>query len=288
MGTARSGSLAGRMVRALQLDPALYREVAGPEGSTWQAAQVMLLAAVSNGLVAGAAVTAYVLERSSGWPYEGVHFETFRTTAAGIFWIRAIATTLAWPVWSAGLWLVSRRLTDPGEAPGIQQIARLIAFAQTPTILGYLIIFPIVVGGAVLGPEALFGLGLFYYALFASPASFAVVTWVLIGTFLAVRAGLGLSSGQALGSLAVVGVAIAALLGVTLVCATLIVIVTGVEPFYLSEDPWYSYAIDYQGDLASQIVAGGVVAAAQGLDFNLGFPLNLAVFHRIVDMFVGA
>ena len=46
--------LIGRMVRALRLDPTLYREVAAPGGSTRQAATVVALAAVGTGAAVAA------------------------------------------------------------------------------------------------------------------------------------------------------------------------------------------------------------------------------------------
>ena len=102
--------LIGRMLRALRLDATLYREVAGPGGSTRQAMLVVLLTAAAAGT-------------------EGLW------VGAGSAGLIAITHMVAWPVWAAGLWLVGVRLRAPaGETPGFQQVARAIAFAQAPGV----------------------------------------------------------------------------------------------------------------------------------------------------------
>ena len=102
--------LINRMLRALRLDATLYREVADPGGSTWQAALVVLIAAVAAGTEVA---------------WTGV-------SGAGLV---ALTHMAAWPVWAAGLWFVGARLKRPvGEAPGFRQVARAIAFAQAPGV----------------------------------------------------------------------------------------------------------------------------------------------------------
>ena len=54
MRAEAQGGLVSHMVRAMRLDPTLYREVAAPSGSTWQALVVMLIAAAISGLGWGA------------------------------------------------------------------------------------------------------------------------------------------------------------------------------------------------------------------------------------------
>ena len=171
--------LIGRMLRALRLDPTLYREVAAPGASTWQAALVVLLTAAAAGV-------------------EGV-----RVSASGAGLI-AISHMAAWPVWAAGLWLVGVRLRiSGGEASEFGQVARAIAFAQTPGVFFALSPFPL----WTLGP-----LGGMVRSL--------VLVWVLVGTFFAVRESLGLSNGRTLSALFAVGAAIAVLLGPLVVFAT--------------------------------------------------------------------
>ena len=161
-----------RMVRALRLDSTLYREVAAPDGDTRQAALVVLLTAAGGGA------------------------EVF-WLGAGSVGLVAIAHVVAWPVWAAGLWLVGVRFWTPvGGASGFRQVARAIAFAQTPGVF------------FVLSPFLLWILG----PLWGTVRSLVFV-WVLVGTFLAVRESLGLSNGRTLGALIAVGAAIAVLLG---------------------------------------------------------------------------
>lgn len=165
--------LIGRMLRALRLDATLYREVAESGGSTWQAALVVLIAAVAAGT-------------EGLWVSVG---------SAGLI---AITHMVAWPVWAAGLWFVGARLRrTAGEAPGFWQVARAIAFAQSPGVFFFtsgLVIFWI--------PTPLW-----------STVRSLIFVWVLVGTFLAVRETLGLGNGRTLGALFGVGAAIAVLLG---------------------------------------------------------------------------
>ena len=104
-----------------------------------------------------------------------------------------------------------------------------------------------------------------------------VLVWVLVGTYLAVREGLGLPSGRALGSLLVVGVALAVLLCVALALVTVVVEASGAEPAYLGHGPWAPVGLDYSHDVASRIVARSTHSTAAGFDFNLGLSFN-AVF----------
>ena len=171
--------LIGRMLRALRLDASLYREVSAPDVDTRQAMLVVLLTAAAAGT-------------------EGLWVGA---SGAGLI---AITHMLAWPVWAAGLWLVGVRLRTPsGETPGVQQVARAIAFAQTPGVF------------FALSPIYLWSLG-----PLGGTVRSLVFVWVLVGTFLAVRESLGLSNGRALGALVAVGAAIAALLGPAIVFAT--------------------------------------------------------------------
>ena len=212
--------LIGRMLRALRLDATLYREVAGPGGSTRQAALVVLIAAVAAG-------TEVVWTSVSG---------------AGLL---AITHMAAWPVWAAGLWFVGARLRGPsGEAPGFQQVARVIAFAQAPGV------FFIFASGLILFriPTPLW-----------STVRSLIFIWVLVGTFLAVRETLRLSSGQTLGALVAVGAAVAVLLGPAIVFLTV----------------WI---------LLPQLSMGATVATVSYgvFDFNLGLDYMRAVTRLVL------
>ena len=210
--------LISRMMRALRLDATLYREVAGPGGSTRQATLVVLLTAVAAGT-------------------EGLWVSA---SGAGLI---AATHMLAWPVWAAGLWLISVRLRTPsGDTRGFQQVARAIAFAQTPGVF------------FALGP-------ILYFTLesLAGTVRSLVFVWVLVGTFLAVRESLGLSNGRALGALVAVGAAIAALLGPAIVFASV----------------WALFPQLGMGPMAA-LVSYGV------FDFNLGLGLIRAVARLIL------
>ena len=121
--------LINRMLRALRLDPTLYREVAGPGGSNRQAAVVVVLAALGT----GAAVATRAID-SLAWGIERYgSFEGEVLQTVYVAMVIAIAHMVAWPVWAGGFWLVGARLGDrDAEAPEFGQVARAIAFAQAP------------------------------------------------------------------------------------------------------------------------------------------------------------
>ena len=281
------GGLISRMLRALRLDPTLYREVAAPGDSTFQAAAVVLLAAVSTGLALGAGVAAYWTTTWFGLETTSDNLGIVRDVAAGIAGSIALAHVAAWPVWSAGLWVVSRRMTESGaQAPGFRQIARALAFAQVPAIFGGLIVLLITGGGVVLGPSALLGLGVFS-GLFANIIWTVVLCWVLVGTYLAVREGLGLPSGRALASLLIVGATLAAILCVVLILVTVIVVARGAEPSYLGRGSWAPIGLDYGDAITSPIVARSTQSTAAGFDFNLGLSLSAVFIYHVADMLAG-
>ena len=207
-----------RLLRALRLDASLYREVSAPDGNTRQAALVVLLTAAAAGT-------------------EGLWVSA---SGAGLI---AVTHMLAWPVWAAGLWLVGVRLRTPsGETPGLQQVARAIAFAQAPGV--FFALAPILY--VTLGP-------------LAGTVRSLVFVWVMVGTFLAVRESLGLSNGRALGALVAVGAAIAALLGPAIIFATV----------------WALFPQLGMGPMVA-LVSYGV------FDFNLGLGLINAVMRLVL------
>ena len=279
--------LIGRMLRALRLDPTLYREVAALGDSTFQAAAVVLLAAVSTGLALGAGVAAYWTTTWFGLETGRDNLGIVKDVIAGIAGSIALALVAAWPIWSAGLWVVIRRLTDSGDqVPGFRQIARALAYAQAPAVFGGLIVLVVLVGGVILGPSALLGLGVFS-ELFANLIWTLVLVWVLVGTYLAVREGLELSSGRALGSLLIVGVALSALLCVALALVTVVVEASGAEPAYLGRGPWAPVGLEYSNEVASRIVARSTQSTAAGFDFNLGLSLSAVFIYHVADMLAG-
>lgn len=287
MNARPSSSLGARMLRALRLDPSLYREVASRGGSSSQAAVVLMFSAVSSGLVMGAVIAA---DWTTSWAYSSdteVNLGLFADIAAGHAGSITVAHIAAWPIWTAGLWVTGKRLTAPGsQALGFGQVARALAFAQAPAIAGGPIVVPVVVGKMLLGHTALLGLGI-YSSFFTDLVWSAVVISVLIATYLAVREALGLSSGQALGSLIIVGATVAVALGLVLTLVSIIVVASGAQPGYLDPSPEAWLRVDYGETVGPSIAASSAKSAAIGLDFSLGLRLNLVSFYRIVDIFAG-
>ena len=292
MNARETSSLGNQMLRALRLDPAIYREVSAPGGSTWQAALVLLLAAVSTGLFQGTSIATYWTNTWFGWSDVQESRGVVKDIATGLAGSIIIAHIAAWPIWAAGLWAIGKgRTAAGGQPPGFRQVARALAFAQTPALVGGLVALPAVVGWLFLVPEGLLvGLGILL-GLFADIARSAFLVLVLIGTYQAVREVLGLSSGRALGALITVGAFVALALGFVLVLVTVIAVAIGTEPAFLDSAWWWwsaPNAPESGGTAPPSVVSSGAQSAAFGLDFNLNFRLNLMSFYRTVDMLAGS
>lgn len=249
MATRAHDGLAGRVVRALRLDPTLYREVAAPGGGTWQAAVVVVIAAVISGLSWGA------LEFTSLGSSAPVSTDQGVVVAQSAVSI-ALAHIVAWPVWAFGLWAVGTSLGGPDrQQPWFGHIARAIAFAQAPAVLLMLYVLMVAVVGFAWGPEGLRSGVMWltgFWLLVLAPV------WVLAGTFLAAREALGLGNGRTLAALVTVGLAIGALVGFVVM---LLSGIAGRDFVGLRDD----YIAGFRDD--------GISAAdfAVGLDFNLRF-----------------
>lgn len=291
MNARATSSLGGQMLRALRLDPTIYREVSAPGGSTWQAALVLLLAAVSTGLFHGTSIATYWTITWFGWSDVQESRGVVRDVAAGLAGSIIIAHIAAWPIWATGLWAIGKRWTAAGgQPPSLRQVARALAFAQTPAIVGGLVAVLAVVGWLFLAPAGLVGIGILL-GLFADIARSAFLVLVLIGTYQAVREVLGLSSGRALGALITVGAFVALALGVVLALVTVIAVAIGTEPAFLDSAWWWwaaSSAPESGGTAPPSVVSSGAQSAAFGLDFNLGLRLNIMSFYRTVDMLAGS
>ncbi len=113
-GATRSG-LAGRIVRAARLDPALYSEVREDGRATAQAAAVVVLVALAHGL--GGAIRALLL----GWsPVEG-------------FIVGPVGELLFWVAASLVIHLVGKYVFRGAATYG--QVARPFGFAAAPGLL---------------------------------------------------------------------------------------------------------------------------------------------------------
>ena len=272
--------LIGRMVRALRLDATLYREVAGPGGSNRQAAVVVVLAAVGT----GAAVATRAID-SLAWGIERYgSFEGEVLQTAYVAMVIAIAHMVAWPVWAGGFWLVGARLGErDAEAPEFGQVARAIAFAQAPGVLGVLVPVFVAFLWGVTDTESV-TVGTLVVRLYAVAGALRALIsgWVLVGTFLAVRQTLGLGSGRTLGTIFAVGVASAALLA--LVTIAIILVLKGVVTvfdLYPSQPAWLGttdWALPW-------LMAYGIgIPVAHGFEFNIGLGISGMVMNFVLPL----
>ena len=221
------------MIRAARLDPSIYRDVAAASGSTRQAAVVILITSAVAGLYWGAlAIPGLVRSDPEVAANAGAVLAQFAVPTIGL---SAVAHVGAWLIWTAGLWLVGARLAAPaGPVRTYWPLARALAFAQTPALLGLVTVALTAVIGPTLGAEA----------LEASPVLMLTWTvqavvgvWVLIATFMAVREALGLSTGRTLGSLVLVGLAISGLVSFSVVALVIASVRDGLDPAILQNFP---------------------------------------------------
>ncbi|MYD94951.1 MAG: hypothetical protein F4Y02_14945 [Chloroflexi bacterium] len=245
--------MAGRVIRALRLDPTLYREVVAPDSGTWPAAAVIVITAAVSRISWGAVR----LVDSVGSDTVGMDFgAAVAQSAIPAAAVSALAYLLAWPVWATGLWVLGMRWT-PAERPQpwFGQIARALAYAQAPAVLGVLYVLLVAVVAFARGPEGLRSgvLWVTEFWLFA-----LIGAWVLAATFLAVREALGLSNMRTLVALVAGGLVIAVFLGFV------VVLLTGI----VGRD-FVGLRNNY--DLGFRDHGASALDFAVGLDFNLRF-----------------
>ena len=271
--------LINRMLRALRLDATLCREVAAPGASTRHAAAVVALAALGTGAALGA-VSTLPLAWGTGrhTTFEG---DLLRFVFYAVF--VAIVHLLAWPLWAglirlAGTWLA----TSDSEARDFGQTARAIAFAQAPGALGVLVPLLLMLQWVLSAdPEPLkIGSRTANVMLLAGTVRTLLSIWVLVGTFLAVRETLELSSGRALAAVAASAAAGAGLLGLatvaTILASKLMVMIVQPYPSGLN------YGVAVAGP--SLFAYGFGIPAAQGFDFNLGLGLSSLVMEVVAPL----
>lgn len=177
MHASPSRRLSERMRDAALLARPLYRHVAGAGGSTWEAVAVFLVAALGFG------VATFLGWAVAGSPATGL--------LAGIV-LEPLVTLDAWLGGSAAAWLVGARLS-PADAKATRfwPVARALAFAQTPNLVGVLAFLP---------------------APYTSGVWLLARLWLLAASSMAIRESLGLSGGRVLVTLAVSALVYAALL----------------------------------------------------------------------------
>lgn len=243
-----------RVVRALRLDPTLYREVATAGNSTIQAVLIVVLTSAASGIAWGARTFHLVGRHEPALVQMDTPMAEFGVLAV----LSALAQVVAWPVWAAGICTMGRHLAPSGRALGFWPVARVLAFAQTPVAL--VVVIPIMTGAFWLGRVDPHGVGKAPLGLLASSVWSVVAVWVLIGTFLATREVLGLSNGRSLGALLGAG------LGAVVVAVLVGVAVTSVSG-------------GGSRDLATAFWRGipSGFDVASGLDFNLGLDLGSSV-----------
>ena len=289
-----SSGFISRLLRALRLDPTLYREVAAPGVSTWPAAVIVLLAAIGSSLIP-------ILDGLFDWMDSDWDLSPVKTNVAfvvelqrGRAMARALALVTAWPVWAAGLWFVGTRLAARSrQAPGLGQVARAIAFAQMPSVIGLILLFPVTVAVALLIPDILADnpvandlppAPLFFFdAVVLRMVKFGLAFWVLVGTFLATREALGLSAGQTLSALVIVGAGMAGLLSLGVTAGSVIADAVGVVPTAFGHGPRISAAVADSSLRNTFIVSEIARAAAFGFDFNLELDLSRTLMNRLGD-----
>ena len=128
MQAGPSRSLTERLRGAALLVRPVYRDVAGNGRSNWEAAAVVLVAALGFGV-------ATLLAGTDGEsPLMGF--------LAGII-LEPLVTLAAWLGASAAAWGIGARLapTD-AKSTGFWPVARALAFAQTPNLVGVLAVLP--------------------------------------------------------------------------------------------------------------------------------------------------
>ena len=259
---AMEDSFVSRLIRALRLDPTLYREVATADSSTYQAVLVVVFTSAVSGIAWGAR-TFHFIERNEP---ALVGMDSPMAEVGVMVLFSAVAQVVAWPVWAAGVWAIGRRVATSGRTPGFWSVARVLAFAQTP--VAFVVVIPIMTGAFWLGRFDPDGVGEAPLGLLASSVWSAVAVWVLIGTFLATREALGLRNGRTLVTLCGAGVG-----------AGVVAVLVGAAVSSVSRRGNLDYATAYWRGVPSGF------DVASGSDFNLGLDFGSAVMGYLFRLF---
>lgn len=296
--------LIDRVLRAMRLDPTVYREVAAPGASTEQAAFVLMLGAIGFGF-------AHSADRITGWlnfGWSGVtrvdanawivgEFENGRTV------MHALGLMAAWPIWAVCLCLISKRVMDADQpAPGVGQIARALAFAQAPGMAGMLLLIPSTIASVFLVPdvslphssgttsEILEPLALPWLGLLVNVGIGVLLIWVFVGTYLALCEAAGLRQGQALAAIVLAAAAITVLVAVALTLTSIVAAAVGVIPSAFGADRFLlteiSSSVFDLPDISTLVLAESPTRVALGFDFNLGWYFIRELISRLDDVLV--
>ena len=285
--TSQAGSgFITRTVRALHLDPAVYREAASPGGGSWQAFFVVLLAALGTGLGESSRVLLSKFGTPLLWQRFGILWDVFAYEAIPIAVLVTIAHVAAWPVWAVVIWTIGRRLTSPGDnAPGLIPVARALAFAQAPGVL--LIVLPIFVQllvpivDSVTDPDGDAHRWLVLGQSAPRSLDFGIRTlisaWVLLGTFLAIREVFGFGHGRAFGAICATGLVTAVLFGAFAIAMMQIAVTEPSWGFGLGSVHIGTF------ELGVPLV---LISIEQAVPVILGFDFNLGLIDAFMRVFV--
>jgi hypothetical protein len=149
--------LTDRMIRAARLEAGLYSEVERDTNATGQAATVVIIVALAQGI--GSLLAALLVGQVGA--------------AFGNLISNTISGVIGWIIWSFVTYFVGTSLFGGRATPG--EMLRCIGFANTPGILGFFVFIPC--------------LGWL--------AAFIGWLWALVAGFIAVREALDLETPQA-------------------------------------------------------------------------------------------
>jgi hypothetical protein len=280
--------LINRMIRALRLDRTLYREVAAPDARTEEAALVVALAAVGFSFAGSAgSLVSWLNGRSSGLTPTQANFWAAIWIENGKVAVSVLALVAAWPIWAACVWLVSKCLVAPGHRrPGYGQVARLLAFAQAPGVLGPGLLLPVTIGVALILPHSVTVFPedpspLAILNLLTPHVYFLLTVWVILGTVVALSEGLGFSYGQALGALFVIAAGLAVLLGLVVAVGSVVAAGIGLVPNAFGHEPPLPIRVGQGDGIVSQVGSRVPYLTAYQFDLNLGLHFSPALMSSL-------
>lgn len=244
-----------RIRRALRLDRSLYSDIARHGVGGRQALKVILITALLFGLLEVSNSSSTIFPSASA---DNPDPEVSLLQLPVFLLVPAIAQLAAWLTWALLLCLIGTRLRPRGvQPPSFRNVARALALAQAPILVAPVLI-PI---GALLAGVAAFVFSAATVDPYRLPGSWTtgvINTWVLAGSFLAMREVLRLSNARTLFALLSAGFLIAALMGAVVVLISGVAgrEAVGLHAFY---PPGFKSAALSAEDIAYRF------------DFNLGF-----------------